>query len=161
MRVSKLVGIVIRSDLVRTLAQKLSEKEPSPPRPLSVDEALRRAQEKAVADVRGPPPALTLAEPQGLPCEPSWSYHPTWIKRRFPSEKRYRVLECVRRVDQPLRFLRQHFPGINEAPGFPVEFSLRSRDRHRPVLLCRESSKDHAVSRRAWSYRWRRDHTRS
>jgi CBS domain-containing protein len=52
MRDGKLVGIITRTDLVRALAQKLSEMEPPPPRHMSVDEALRQGREKAIADVR-------------------------------------------------------------------------------------------------------------
>lgn len=52
MRDGKLVGIVTRTDLVRALAQKLSEMEPPPPRRASVDEALRQGREEAIADVR-------------------------------------------------------------------------------------------------------------
>ena len=51
-RDGKLVGIVTRSDLVRAMAQKLSETEPPPLRPISMDEALRQGREEAVADVR-------------------------------------------------------------------------------------------------------------
>ncbi len=66
LREGKLVGIVTRTDLVRALAQKLSEKEPPPPRPISVDEALRRSREGRVADVRAAPPrGLTPAGPKG------------------------------------------------------------------------------------------------
>ena len=46
MRDGKLVGIVTRADLVRALAQKLGEAELPAPRPISVDEALRKAREK-------------------------------------------------------------------------------------------------------------------
>ena len=56
MRDGKLVGIVTRADLVRALAQKLSEKEPPPPRLISVDEALRRGRGEAIADMRTAPP---------------------------------------------------------------------------------------------------------
>ena len=52
LRDGKLVGIVTRTDLVRALAQKLSEMESPPPRPINADEALRLAREKAIADVR-------------------------------------------------------------------------------------------------------------
>ena len=52
MRDGKLVGIVTRTDLVRALAQKLSEMEPPPPRHIGVDEALRQGREEAIADVR-------------------------------------------------------------------------------------------------------------
>ena len=52
MRDGKLVGIVTRTDVVRALAQKLSEMESPPPRPINADEALRLAREKAIADVR-------------------------------------------------------------------------------------------------------------
>src|SRR5438045_769539 len=56
LRDGKLVGIITRTDLVRALAQKLSEKEPLPPRSVSVDEALRQGREEAMADVRGASP---------------------------------------------------------------------------------------------------------
>jgi signal-transduction protein with cAMP-binding, CBS, and nucleotidyltransferase domain len=47
-RDGKLVGIVARSDLVRALAARLSEKGPElPPPPSSIDEALRRRREEA------------------------------------------------------------------------------------------------------------------
>jgi CBS domain-containing protein len=52
LRDGKLVGIVTRTDLVRALAQKLSEMESPLPRPINADEALRLAREKAIADVR-------------------------------------------------------------------------------------------------------------
>jgi CBS domain-containing protein len=52
LRDRKLVGIVTRTDLVRALAQKLSEMEPPPPRRASVDEALRQGRKEAIADVR-------------------------------------------------------------------------------------------------------------
>jgi CBS domain-containing protein len=52
MRDGKLVGIVTRADLVRALAQKLSEMEPPPPRHTSVDEALRQGRKEAIANVR-------------------------------------------------------------------------------------------------------------
>ena len=51
-RDGKLVGIVSRIDLVRALAQKLSEPEPPPPRLISVDEALRLGREEAVASAK-------------------------------------------------------------------------------------------------------------
>jgi CBS domain-containing protein len=51
-RDGKLVGIVTCTDLVRALAQKLSEIEPPPPRHISVDEALRQGREEAIADVK-------------------------------------------------------------------------------------------------------------
>jgi len=51
-RDGKLVGIVSRADLVRALAQKLSEIEPPMPHPISVDEALRKTREKAITQVR-------------------------------------------------------------------------------------------------------------
>jgi CBS domain-containing protein len=56
MREGKLVGIVTRIDLVRALAQKLSETEPPPPRHIGVDEALRQGRKEAIADVRTTPP---------------------------------------------------------------------------------------------------------
>jgi CBS domain-containing protein len=52
LRDGKLVGIVTRTDLVRALAQKLSELEPPPPRPISVDEALRLGREETIAAVQ-------------------------------------------------------------------------------------------------------------
>jgi CBS domain-containing protein len=52
LRDRKLVGIVTRTDLVRALAQKLSEMEPPPPRRANVDEALRQGRKEAIADVR-------------------------------------------------------------------------------------------------------------
>jgi CBS domain-containing protein len=52
LRDGKLVGIVTRTDLVRALAQKLSEMEPPPPRHITADEAFRRGREEAIADVR-------------------------------------------------------------------------------------------------------------
>jgi CBS domain-containing protein len=52
LREGKLVGIVTRTDLVRALALKLGEMEAPPPRPINVDEALRLAREKAIADVK-------------------------------------------------------------------------------------------------------------
>jgi CBS domain-containing protein len=51
MRDRKLVGIVSRADLVRALAQKLSDMKPPPP-PISVDEALRQGREEAIANMR-------------------------------------------------------------------------------------------------------------
>jgi CBS domain-containing protein len=45
-RDGKLVGIVARSDLVRALAEKLSEKPPAAAEPGTLNEALRRAREK-------------------------------------------------------------------------------------------------------------------
>ena len=54
----KLVGIVSRGDLVRALAQKLSERVPPAPTSVSVDEALRLARDEAVASAkatRSPP----------------------------------------------------------------------------------------------------------
>jgi CBS domain-containing protein len=51
-RDGKLVGIVTRTDLVRALAQKLSEMEPPPSRHITVDEALRLGREEAIADVK-------------------------------------------------------------------------------------------------------------
>ena len=56
LRDGKLVGIVTRTDLVRALAQKLSEKEPPPRRLIKADELLRQARKKAVADVRAARP---------------------------------------------------------------------------------------------------------
>jgi len=50
LRDGKLVGIVTRSDLVRALAQKLSEMESLPPRPISLDEALRQGRKEALVD---------------------------------------------------------------------------------------------------------------
>jgi len=55
LRDGKPVGIVTRTDLVRVLAQKLSEKDPPPPRLISVDEALQKGREEAVASVRRTP----------------------------------------------------------------------------------------------------------
>lgn len=52
MRDGKLFGIVTRSDLVRALAQKLSEMEPPPPRHISMDEALRQGRAEAIADAK-------------------------------------------------------------------------------------------------------------
>jgi CBS domain-containing protein len=52
LRDGRLVGIVSRADLVRALAQKLGEVEPPRPHPISLNESLRRAREKAVADAR-------------------------------------------------------------------------------------------------------------
>jgi CBS domain-containing protein len=52
MRNGKLVGIVTRTDLVRALAQKLSERESPPPPRISPDEALRQGREEAIADVK-------------------------------------------------------------------------------------------------------------
>jgi CBS domain-containing protein len=52
LRDGKLVGIVTRTDLVRALAQKLGEMEPSPPRPISVDEAFRHGRNEALANMR-------------------------------------------------------------------------------------------------------------
>jgi CBS domain-containing protein len=50
LREGKLVGIVTRTDLVRVLAEKLGELEPRhPSHPVSVNEALRRGREEAVA----------------------------------------------------------------------------------------------------------------
>ena len=46
LRDGKLVGIVARSDLVRALAAKLSEKPPAATEPGTLNEALRRAREK-------------------------------------------------------------------------------------------------------------------
>jgi len=54
-RDGKLVGIVSRGDLVRALGQKLSGIEPPLPHAINVDEALRRAREEAIADVKGGP----------------------------------------------------------------------------------------------------------
>ena len=51
-RNGKIVGIVTRADLVRALIEKLSQIKRPPPRATGVDEALRQAREKAVADVR-------------------------------------------------------------------------------------------------------------
>ena len=56
LRDGKVVGIVTRSDLVRALAQKLSEKEPPPPRLVSMDEALRQGREEGVAGVKSARP---------------------------------------------------------------------------------------------------------
>jgi CBS domain-containing protein len=63
LRGGKLVGIVTRTDLVRALAQKLGEMEPPPPRPITVDEALRQGRAEAIADVRKarPRPLITSA----------------------------------------------------------------------------------------------------
>ena len=52
LREGKLVGIVTRADLVRALAQKLSEKETPPHRRISLDEALRRGREETIADAK-------------------------------------------------------------------------------------------------------------
>jgi CBS domain-containing protein len=53
LRDGKLVGIVTRADLVRALAQKLSEvKPPRPSRSISVDEALRLGREETIAAVK-------------------------------------------------------------------------------------------------------------
>ena len=53
LRHGKLVGIVTRADLVRALALKLSEIEPSPlSGRIGVNEALRRARDETIADVR-------------------------------------------------------------------------------------------------------------
>jgi CBS domain-containing protein len=53
LRDGKLVGIVTRTDLVRALAQKLGEVQPpQSPHPISVDEALRRGREEAIAAAR-------------------------------------------------------------------------------------------------------------
>jgi CBS domain-containing protein len=52
LRDGKLVGIVTRTDLVRALAQKLSEMETPPPRPINVDEALRLGRDEAIANVK-------------------------------------------------------------------------------------------------------------
>ena len=52
MRDGKLVGIVTRADLVRALAERLSEIKAPPPRPIGVDKALRQAREKAISDVK-------------------------------------------------------------------------------------------------------------
>jgi CBS domain-containing protein len=52
LRDGKLVGIVTRTDLVRALAQKLSEMEPLPPRPIGVDEAFRLGRAEAITNVR-------------------------------------------------------------------------------------------------------------
>lgn len=51
-RDSKLDGIVSRADLVQALAEKLSEIKLPPPRSINVDEALRKAREKSIADLR-------------------------------------------------------------------------------------------------------------
>ena len=53
LREGKLVGIVTRTDLVRALAIKLDELEPSKPSPrVNMNEALRRGREEAIAAAR-------------------------------------------------------------------------------------------------------------
>jgi len=57
-REGKLVGIVTRADLVRALLQKLGDMNPPQTQPISVDEALRRGREEAIADASHRPASL-------------------------------------------------------------------------------------------------------
>ena len=51
-RDGRLIGIITRADLVRALADKLGELERPPAQPVGVDEALRLARERAIANAR-------------------------------------------------------------------------------------------------------------
>ena len=51
-RDGRLIGIITRADLVRALADKLGELERPPGQPVGVDEALRLARERAIANAR-------------------------------------------------------------------------------------------------------------